>query len=210
MVLPLLDLALNKLLALHPADLLLASQMAGHGSLVHKADLLSLSDLHWLVGEVDPFEECGKLAVGSSRHRRRSNEALAVLRELSIFGVLTFSLFADREQLSATFDASSVNWAVASGSLASFWRLLCTMIVAVDSIKTIRERALSWSICSEACNQSGWHSLSLGKLRYLSCPHKALVHVSWLLLASWVSHVSVSIRSILYSCRVDLILALML
>lgn len=177
MAFPLLDLALNKLLPLHPADLLLASQMTGHGGLVYKADLLPFSDLHGLVGEVDPFEECSKLAVGSSRHRCRSNEALAVLGDLSILGVLTFSLFANREQLSAPFDASLVNWAVTSGNLASLWRLICALVLAVDSIEAVGERALNRSICSEACNQSRWHCLSLGELRHLSCPHEALVHV---------------------------------
>jgi len=206
----LLDLALDELLALHPADLLLASQMTGHGSLVHKADLLPFSDLHWLVGEVDPSEERGKLAVGSSRHRRWSNEALAILRELGIFGVLTFSLFAYREQLSAAFDASSVNWSVTGGGLASFWRLICALILAIDSIKAVRESALNRSICSEAGDQSRWQGLSLGELWYLSCPHEALVHVGWFLLASLVSHELMSICSALLSCRIDLILALML
>jgi len=80
--------------------------MAWHGGFVHEADLLTLRDLHGLVGEVYPFEELGELACRLSSLWSRSNEAFTVWRDMAC--VVLVCLFTYCEQLCASFDPSGV------------------------------------------------------------------------------------------------------
>ena len=122
---------------------------------MHEADLLTVRDLHGLVGEVYPFKEFGKLARRLSSRRGRSVKAFTVWRDMA--GIVLISLFTYCEKLGASFDPSRVIWLatlcveVSTRLLVSVW--CCVLLVlVVDSVEARGECSLNWCCSPEACN----------------------------------------------------------